>query len=645
MYTSFALVHHANQFLITDGYDNREGLATVLGEQGRGGGMSHILALHARYEVPFNLHLSGTLLEAIAWHSPWFLDQLRELHRAGFVEFIGSCYGQNIMRFFDADFNLRQMNEELLLYQVHLDADPREMQVFWPPERVWETARMASVLRDARLGNNGYRYVLVDDRVLLSNQDRPLTRDTFDENPVWNADLFGMYEIESGLGLMALPIATKLRRSIPPRAKDEWMSVQHDLEALLVEAAGDGARNRLAIYADDMEKVSGIWGEELVAQYERFLQWLSQSTWIRPVKLTHWASVNHAMGKRRLQTGTFAELAKEFEAGEGYERWFHSPAWAPYQAHFSWAEARVRDCSKAGADAGLMALAQKQLLVSVWETAWHTPATGAHGDQDPENNGRPSPWARAIASHSRHAAVIAEAAYWMAHRDGRPHAILTDIDNDGEEEIVLKNDAIFAVITAKWGGRIVALFSLAHDRGAMMVGNPCDDWNFMEELNRFMEVPRNHPGCCADVGHENVPFKVLDLQGDENAAIVTLKGQNGITKLFNLAASSLDIEYRIPQEIVPIEIDFGLSPDYLSLLRAGSVAMQRHQDGRKRGCTTSGLSIDVVLPDVHGVDFLEPPNPGFGHGWLVRMRSRATQFQFKLEVSRLSVASVLPEAA
>ena len=34
MRTSLAIVHHANQYLITTGYDNREGIEAILGEHG-----------------------------------------------------------------------------------------------------------------------------------------------------------------------------------------------------------------------------------------------------------------------------------------------------------------------------------------------------------------------------------------------------------------------------------------------------------------------------------------------------------------------------------------------------------------------------------------------------------------------------------
>jgi hypothetical protein len=628
MKTALALVHHANQFLITEGYENREGLADVLGSRESGQGLAYILHLHQRFGVPVNLHLSGTLLEAIAWHAPDFLEQVRALNAAGLVEFVGSCYGQNIMRFFDADYN-----------RLHLRIDPSSVQVFWPPERVWDTQKLAPVLRHAQLLNNGYRYVLVDDRNLLR------ARDEFDEKLPCHPELYGAHEIDRGLGLIALPIATALRRSIPPREKEDWARVRNELETLLVHGSQEPEAEALAIYADDMEKVSGIWGKERVEEYERFLAWIASSSWLRPTKLSDWTKGRKPAGKRALLTGTFAELAKEFEAGEGYERWFYSDAWAPYRAHFMWAQQQVKSRAQSGADASLIELAEKQLLVSAWETAWHTPATGAHGDADPEHHSKPSPWAIAIASHVRHAAVIAEAAHWMRHRDGCAHAYREDIDNDGEEEVILKNDLLFAVITPRWGGRLVALFSLAGGRGAMMVGNPCDDWNFLEDLNRFMEVPRNHPGCFADVGGENTCFRVVDLLTSEQSASVVLSAENGLTKTLSIEAGEFSAAYRLPKEIRSIEVDCGLSPDYLTLLREGSLALAVFEEARSRECTTKDCAIAVILPSNAGVDFVEPPHTTFGHGCLIRVRSTTRAFQLQLHIGRSAKEQTIPEAA
>jgi hypothetical protein len=82
MSVPFAFVHHANQYLITEGYENRPGLKAILGSPCANIGLERVLHLHRVYRIPANIHVSGTLLEAIAWHVPAFLDDISKL-RAG----------------------------------------------------------------------------------------------------------------------------------------------------------------------------------------------------------------------------------------------------------------------------------------------------------------------------------------------------------------------------------------------------------------------------------------------------------------------------------------------------------------------------------------------------------------------------------
>ena len=102
---SLAFVHHANQFLITDGYDNRMGISAIVGTLASQTGLMRVLELHEHYKVPLNLHISGTLLESVAWHCPGFFSELERLAKLGLLELLGGSYGQNMMRFFSRDHN------------------------------------------------------------------------------------------------------------------------------------------------------------------------------------------------------------------------------------------------------------------------------------------------------------------------------------------------------------------------------------------------------------------------------------------------------------------------------------------------------------------------------------------------------------
>jgi hypothetical protein len=365
---------------------------------------------------------------------------------------------------------------------------------------------------------------------------------------------------------------------------------------------------------------------------------------LHPVKLKEWASQTTVSNKRRIERGTFQELAVEFDAGEGYERWYLAPDWAPYRGYFNWAETQVKAAADAGADKALLALADKQLLVANWETAWHTPATGPHGDSDV--NGHASPWARALTSHSRLAAVTAEAALWMTKRDGQAHVAACDIDNDGETEIVLRNQYIFAVLTPKWGGRVVAMFSLAGDGGAMVIGNPCDDWNWMEELNRYMDVPRNHPGAFADVGLEHEEYTAEIVTSDGESAAVLLESAQHLRKHFQIDATShsIRVTYELPKRMKGLSTEFAFSPDYLKLLRCGSLCAESWREAGAQGCRTGSVAV-WVRPAGDGIEWETPYQPRCGHAFMLRAGSKARRFQIELGVTELAASPANREAA
>jgi starch synthase len=637
-----ALVHHANQYLITDGYDNRHGLRATVGTVESRSGLSWILELHRIHNVPANLHLSGTLLEAIAWHQPAFLTYLRELYESGLVEFVGSCYGQNIMRFFSYEHNVRQLNEELWLYQTHLGVEPSQVKVFWPPERVWDTARMAAVLEDPRLLNHGYQYVFLDDRLLLPVDGYLSPRRRYDRELRWDPQLFQMCRVEQSQGLVALPIAHNLRQCIPPTQQNHWEQLRKQLCWLSSLDPGSFPGDLLAVYGDDMEKAAGLgaWSKEGPAGFEALLDWIRETPWIKPVKLSQWCPASRVADSRAIEVGTFVELANHFAAGEGYEKWYFDPQWDRYRKYYDWAQSRVNELSLSGADPALIDLAEKHLMVSSWESAWHTPQEGPFGN--PEAFGHPSPWIKAVGSHSRHAAVIAEAAYWMRHKDDAAHAYLSDIDSDGEDELIVKNDRLFAVLSPRWGGRLVALFSIEGAAGKMVIGNPSDDWNWMEELNRCMEVPPNHPGALTDQGFEHDIFAAHVCCERGETVRVELSNQQphsdamGLKKEITLTQgqSALQIDYTLPEKLRALTVEFALSPDYLSLLRYGSKVMKACSQDGSRGWSALGTTVRVKPERCKSYTWSTPYREDFGHKASLRLAAAGPQFRVWIELER-----------
>jgi starch synthase len=639
MCVPFAIVHHANQFLITEGYENRHGLRATLGSVEDKTGFAWILELHRSLQIPVNLHFSGTLLEAIAWHQPEFLSQIQELHSHGLLELVGSCYGQNIMRFFGYEHNLRQLDEQLRLYQIHLHIDPAEVKVFWPPERVWDTERMAPVLTDPRLPNHGYRHLLVDDRLLLPVDGTRSPRFCYDREPGWRPELFQICPIEHGQGLRALPIAYNLRQNIPPADDKQWQQVLGQLR-WLSDMEKLSSRDLIAIYGDDLEKTAGVgsWNQQAIVHYETLLRWLGENGWVQPVRLSEHCALSRPAEPRKIETGTFIELANHFGAGEGYENWFFDSQWSRYRAYFSWTQNRVNELSLLGADEKLIDLAQKHLMVSTWECAWHTPREGAFGD--PDSNGHPSPWIKAVASHSRHAAVMAEAAFWMRHRDGNAHAYLEDVDGDGDQELVLKNDKLMAVLSPRWGGRLVALFSVDGRYGSMVIGNPSDDWNWCEELNRYMEVPANHPGALTDVGFEHDAYEAQVLIAEGPKVLALLHNRQSQSRACDLrkelslvnGENALVVEYTLPPSLPSLMLEFGFSPDYLNLLRHGRPLLRESVNNGTRACSANGTSVWVKSDGASQISWSQSSDRQLGHVVVNRMAVAANKLKIQIGV-------------
>ncbi|MDC0742362.1 hypothetical protein [Polyangium mundeleinium] len=638
---ALSIVQHGHQYLITDGYESREGLSEVLES------FATVLALHLKYRVPLNLHLSGILIEAIAWHAPEFFQWIEALRREGLLELLGSTYAQNVMPLFSDEHNLRQLHEALEGYRRHLGADLRTIKGFWVPERVWSTEKLAPLLRNTALPNGGYAYVLLDDRLAFPLGDGTSSeRGRFDavmppargNAPAPPDDRYRLhpYEIEGSGGLSCLPISAELRYAIPPRRDGQWDALRAMTRR--VSALGAGA---LVVYGDDLEKAAAVgpWTKgphrrDGVEPYEALLAWIRADPSVEPVLLSSFLAEPPPRERRAVEPGTFYELSRSMGAGEDYAAWWCGRAYQPYRELLTEAEALLRQQKDHGPRGGLWDLAWKQLMASSYETAWH--------DMRPDGTCEPSPWARTLAAHVRSVFVIAAAAEWQTRRDGHAHAERRDIDHDGEEEIILANDWLYAVITPEHGGRLIHLFDLSSKGGRVVVGNSADDWNWQETQNRYMDVPPNHPGAFADVGHEHDHHWIGRMGADEHGAFAELVRSEargpfgGASKRFFLArdARRLGVSYELPREPERFGIEFALSPDYLALLRAGR-SLRPVQSRTARGWRVGSTVVWAHIPDGEPVLWDVPARPSCGHGMRLRVTAYRPTFRLALGVGAL----------
>lgn len=626
-----ALVHHANQFLITNGYADREGITSLIR------GYTALLELHERFRFPINLHLSGTLIEATAWHHPEFLQLVRKLRGSGLVHLVGGAYAENVLTAFDDDFNRRQLEELLWLYEEHLGCPPAEVDTCWIPERVWDTDKLAGTLTNSDLPNGGYRYVLLDDRLLYptdgtyAGSDRERFDDVGPDRPP-PADALRPYRIAGGNGLEVVPMSTRIRQWVPPGSKADWRNLARTTE--FTTAPGD---DMILVYADDMEKTAGVgpWTPTAMSRYEGFLRWVAGHPTVLPVALSPWlAESRREPSTRTIEAGTFVELAQVWKAGETYQGWLDHTSWAPYRRHVEKARAAVEDAERSGADPALLTLARKHLLASAYETAWRDTDDPAHP---------PAPWARAVASQARAAMLLSAAARWFGERHETASARVVDLDEDGENEVILANDHLFAVFSPGRGGRLIYLAHRRPKGAVLVVGNPTDDWNWQESLHRYMDQPANHPGALSDLGfvHDRYDASTPEVSDGALVELVDVDENSdlrGARKRILLPddGEALVVAYELPYGCEELTVETCLSPHYYQLLRQGRRGLRREDGAMWRGASNGSVAVWLGSDD-DSITWADQPGE-VGHGLLVTMHVRARSFRFVLGVGPVDAA-------
>jgi aminoglycoside phosphotransferase (APT) family kinase protein len=650
---SLAIVHHANQYVIADGYSDRQGMTDILGLRGPAShpaGFLPLLRMHLEYGIPLNLHLSGTLIEALAWHCPQSFGFIKDLDRAGLLEIVGSTFSQNVMPFFDDRLNVRQINDELAILRRHLNWDPARVKGFWVPERVWDTDKLAPVLRSSNLLNGGFRFVLLDDRLLYpwGGQYAGSQRERFDRERPRELEAYMPWEIAGSGGLVALPMSRDLRYAIPPYTGADL----ERLEGILRWLVSSRSPQSLAVYGDDLEKAAGVggWDPQHPERYERFLRFLRDQKWVRPVLISAWSAEHPPEGVRSVERGTFFELARSWSAGEDYRGWYEDPNCSEHRGYLARSERALREAERAGADSALLDLGWKHFLHCCYETSWHE-------TYPPENRGaipRLAGFAAALTSHSRSSIMIATAARWAMERDGEAHAETVDIDDDGVPELVLKNSQLLAVFSPRWGGRLSYLFDFTGRSGRLVVGNLSDDWNLQEDLHRYMDCPRNHPGALADVGHEHDRHEVMladyGTGRSAGAALLNVECDSplwGAEKQVRLAAGDahLSVRYVLPAGVRRLSTEVCLSPDYARLLHLGPKGLSPLGGPRWRGWRNGSTRVWLRINPRQATMWDTPHQERSGHGLNLRVTSFSRQFGLELGVGSPSKPrSFIPES-
>lgn len=647
----FALVLHANQLMIGDGYPDRDGIsATAVGYDA-------VLTLHEELGVPAALHLSGPLVEALAWHRPDVLARVRTALASGLVRLVGGTYGENIVPLATPGHNRRQLLAMVEIIRDLLGVDAARVPTAWLPERVWRTGPVVSALTDGSLPGGGYRRVLLDDRQLVPVcLDGGSPRAAFDQRGPYGWPVTGWPESGRGLadasvlrtrvtqagGLEVVPLCSHLRYLVPP-VVPQHLALVEDM-ARDLQPFGERASPPLLVFGDDLERVAGVAGwEPALDRYEAFLRWLVSSPLVQAVHLDDWCDTHPAVTQVALDPGTYFELARLHGAGEDYSAWSDDPRWSPYAARLDRVDNAVQAAVDARPESPLVQVADRLVLLGHHETGWQDPSRGGPGRA-------PAPWARATAAHAAEALPLLMVDRWFSSPERGLRAQLHDVDEDGEDELVLAGPRLVALLRPRWGARVTLLVRrAAGEEPRMVVGNPADHWNFQEELGRFMDQPAGHPGALGVIGSEHLRFDVTRLEMVGHVLVAVLD-----EVMVRVAGVALDLERR-PVAVVPqglrltvalgeesealaacwtrrgtpgeLSVRSAVCPDYRRALAEGRAALRLETGERMAGARFDGPECAedsrawVGVPAAAGC-VLEPPALGdAGHAVLVTVRA------------------------
>ncbi|MFQ5999165.1 MAG: hypothetical protein ACE5J6_00170 [Candidatus Bathyarchaeia archaeon] len=437
--TKLAFVHHGNQHIspFVGGVVN----------DGLGHGFYRTLDTHESYQLPVNLHLSGTLMAGLAWSRPDFLNRIKNDTSSGLVEILGSVLGQHIMPYLDEPLNVWALNEHRKMSQFFFNYTP---QVAWVPERVWKS------FIDNDFTSSGFRAVVLDGKWHHDNWCTYCANYHLTHGVSTSVNLNAFFIDESWYGT-ELPVANSDSHL---NFKRHWAGINR---------AGD--EKQICVYGDDWEKAAGVanWPTDNPNRYDALIRWLAGvKPWIQLVKLTDYLDwYSQPTSGHSFDITNQAPNWGSWPDGN-YDSWYNDfKSWVPYgstkTAETMWKDVLLalgyQSSFNTSTPAGrLRDLAMFILAANLYETGWH------------EWDGSDwvlAGWGKEMWAHLRYAMMLTKAADWVENLPTSPQIYWEDVDDDGYNELVMSNDKVFMVLE-KIGGRIVFM---ATSDGYVELGN------------------------------------------------------------------------------------------------------------------------------------------------------------------------------
>ncbi|MBP5786897.1 MAG: hypothetical protein J6Y19_03665 [Kiritimatiellae bacterium] len=610
-HAKLAMVAHGNQ-AIEPGNEIQ-----ALVNNGKGAGYDRPVQIHNIYtNCPLNLHITPTLAMALQWaeagtdktwySGPAFNAAIKRGVASGALSLLGSTYSDHILRYFGNDFNAaNEAAARAVLNAFYGDGenDVVSKKVLWSPERVGDS------LTFRKIAAMGYEATVIDQTPHLLEW---FGREKALGNAAYKIQRFWAYDTEAtrndGAGLKAFVLSSAADNF---RYQNTDSGLAEDLRHLFLRRAKDGdvAISSIFYRMEDFAETANADG------YDLSLRWIANHPWIQVVTLDQalddatlndddnmvWSDVNTA-------TGMAMQDWVNHACNANYDKWFYGDAERDL-ASLAGRQYPIRDWDKTTPKAwgttedGVMAdawaavkglqnaqvkaLAQATLFASVFETAFHNEENNnlsrwSYGEYmyPATDNADLMDMAKFAQSRTRLAAVYAEVDDW-ARRSTGLQAYQKDVDLDGEDEWILRNNAVMALFEAE-GGVMVGAWLKDGTNVWQMVGN------FAAQSEAEVETQ-----STGENSKRGVALKDVWVNGDQRASTVfgVTNGTGSLTfqkdglgktvRLADAATGAFEVAYSGLDGSRTNYVRNGLSPDLATLMREGQGRMSEEVEGTR----------------------------------------------------------------
>jgi hypothetical protein len=629
----FATIAHGNQSLNRgDGMRDRIYIPAASTGVGAPSGFRLTLDTHMLFQIPLNIHMSATLISAIAWiedpnplrDGSTFLELVARVIDANQAQDpgskIGGVFSEHIMPFFVGQVNLNSIMHFDDLTRKLWGIDGGDMKVMHIPERVANSR--AAPARDL------FDDIVESDYIASYLDEVAHIRDWFYPSDPWTG-IGGVY---------GEPRHHKIHRIngvynfLINDMEDQYKFWPQDNGANLnwrfnlLYKAMDSDQSQLTLIFDDWEALAGYsFGSGYnnnALQYQQVMRWVANKPWIEVVNLAdildrainpanpryaaNWIIDQGTVGNKPFNTYDYLHHATE----NSYENWYYGSALeesfsnavpvldgvvgngTPIPSGKRFGELGVggtiiHDTWQAvlAAPAGpLRSLAELAYSAMIYETAWHDedntnyerdPATNHHTWKFPDTTyDRVSGWAFTLHNHLRGVTITTTAAAWAARvaagtEPPTPVAEALDLDQDGQDEYVLRNNRVWMAFERR-GGRCVQAYY--HDatlgRAISFLGtSPINNPSAQGEEERTTTASR-----CSGFKEMNDDLYADALYtatvGSGQLTFVSPNGQ--VSKTISLASGSGVVTAQYMNSTgSDLYVRFGVGVNNLDLLHAG----------------------------------------------------------------------------